>query len=361
MQRKPIILILTSRDEKANVSTVLADAIKKNGTHNVVVLSDDRYASKQKISRLDKLVSLQEDYQQLLAEKSTKIAKASKQSVKSGRAFRISNAVKRFRPELILEVTPYAYFAVCEAKRRAGFSNAIFYVMPYFVLDRQNYGEVDSTFIVENQDVKSALVAQGVPSKKVMTMGLPYAIERKTPLEVSALKQELGLPKTMSVFLNASKKDGAEELLRLLLDQGNVINTVVYAGDNKQGAEFRAIADEYNANNVVILQKDAQVDEYLTACDVVITKYDIATIYKAFKVGKPVITFARGEHANREIDYLVSHGLVMHARENLEIVGLMYRLIETGVAATYVRAGEKWVEGASIENIANYLVSYIGI
>jgi hypothetical protein len=49
----------------------------------------------------------------------------------------------------------------------------------------------------------------------------------------------------------------------------------------------------------------------------------------------------------------------MHARENIEIVGLMYRLIETGVAATYVRAGEKWVENADIENITNYLVSYM--
>jgi hypothetical protein len=361
MQKKPIILILTSRDEKAKVSRVLQDAIKQKGTHNVVVLSDDRYGSSQKISRLDKLVSLQEDYQQLLAEKSKKVAQRSKKTVKNGRAFRISNAIKRFKPELVLAVTPYAYFALTDAKRRAGFGTAIFYVMPYFVLDKQSYGDVESTFIVENQDVKSALVAQGVPSKRVMTMGLPYAIERKTPLEVAALKQELGLPRTMSVFLNATKKDGVEEIFRLLLDQGGVINTVVYAGEGKQGAELRAIADEYNANNVVILQREDQVDEYLTACDTVVTKYDIATIYKAFKLGKPVITFGKGEHANREIDYLVSHGLVMHARENLEIVGLTYRLIETGVAATYVRAGEKWVENASIDNIANYLVSYIGI
>ncbi len=359
MHRKPIILILTSRDERAGLSRNLADSIKKIGTHNVVVISDDKYSSRQKTSRLDRLVQMQEDYQQILVEKSRKI-KSGKKGVKSGRAFRISNAVKRYRPELVLAVTPYAYFALTEAKRKAGFSTAIFYVMPYFVLDKQSYGDVDSTFIVENQDVKSALVAQGVPSRKVMTMGLPYDIEKKTPLEVAALKQELGLPKTMSVFLNATKKDGVEELFRLLLDQGGVINTVVYAGDNKMGGELRLIADEYNANNVVILQREEQVDEYLTACDTVITKYDVSTIYKAFKLGKPVITFGGSAHANREIDYLVSHGLVMHARENLEIVGLTYRLIETGVAATYVRAGEKWVENASIDNIANYLVSYIG-
>ncbi len=360
MERKPIILIFTSRDEKSNLSSKLAETIKNFGTHNVVVISDDKYGSPQKISKLDRLVSLQEDYQQLLAEKSGKI-KSGKKAAKRGRSFRISNAVKRYRPELVLAVTPYAYFALTEAKKRTNFKAAVFYIMPNFVLDKQSYGDVDSTFIVENQDVKSALVAQGVPSKKVMTMGLPFDIEKKTPIEVATLKQELGLPRTMSVFLNAGKKDGLEELFRLLLDQGDVINTVVYAGDNKTGGELRQIADEYNANNVVILQRDEQFDEYITACDTVVTKYDVSTIYKAFKLGKPVITFGQGDHTKRQIDYLVSNGLVMHAKENLEIVGLTYRLIETGVAATYVHAGEKWVENSSIDNIASYLVSYIGI
>ena len=233
--------------------------------------------------------------------------------------------------------------------------------MPYFVLDKQNYDEVETTFIVENQDVKSALVQQGIPSKRVMTMGLPYTIDKKTPIEIATLKQELGLPKTMSVFLNAGKRDGVNELFRLLLDQGNVINTIAYTGDNKVSTELRSIADEYGANNIVVPQREDQFDEYLSACDVLVTKYDIATIYKAFRLGKPVIVLSNGEHANREIEYLVHHGLVMHARENLEIVGLMYRLIETGVAATYVRAGEKWVETSDLQTITNYLVSYIGI
>lgn len=357
MQRKPIILILTSRDEKANISQQLAESIRKVGTHNVVIIGDDKYGSAQKITKLDRLLHLREEYQQILAEKSKKKQSGGKR--RRGRDNRIANAVKRYRPELVLAVTPYSYYVLTEAKKKTNFGASIFYIMPYFVLDKQTYDEVDTTFIVENQDIKSALVQQGVPSKRVLTMGLPYTIDKKTPIEVSALKQELGLPKTLSVFLNAGRKDGVNELFRLLLDQGNVINTVAYTGDNKLSAELRAMADDYKANNVVVAQKQDQFDEYLTACDVVVTKHDIATIYKAFRLGKPVIVLSIGEHANREIEYLVHHGLVMHARENIEIVGLMYRLIETGVAATYVRAGEKWVENADIENITNYLVSYM--
>lgn len=363
MHRKPIILILTSRDEEGNASVEISRAIKEYGTHNTVIVGDDKYGSAAKSSKLDKLMTLGDDYQEFLGRNERfaflkNIGRKNK-PVKKGRAYRIANAVKRYRPELVLTTTPYAYFSAVDSKRKTEFDAEIVYMMPYFVLDKQTYG-LDSIYIVENQDVKTALVSQGVPSKRVMTMGFPYDIPRKTPLEIVAMKQELGLPRTMTVFLNAEKKDGVEELFSLLLDQGGVINIVVYCTDAKTVSALRARADSEKANNVVILQKEEQFDEYLTASDAVITRYDVSTIYKCFKLGKPVITFAKGAHSLREIAYLVEKGLVMNAKENIEVVGLIYKLIETGVAASYVTAGQKWVETASVSNIAGYLVSYIG-
>ena len=45
MYRKRIILILTSRDESDDISQKIAEAIRKIGTHNAVVMSDDKYGS----------------------------------------------------------------------------------------------------------------------------------------------------------------------------------------------------------------------------------------------------------------------------------------------------------------------------
>lgn len=69
MFRKRIILILTSRDEPDGVSQKLAEAIRKIGTHNVVVMSDDRYGSATKLSALDKLMDEGGEYQYLLEKK----------------------------------------------------------------------------------------------------------------------------------------------------------------------------------------------------------------------------------------------------------------------------------------------------
>lgn len=339
MQRKPIILILNSRDENGNVAERVAAEVKKIGSHNVVVIDDDKYGSEPKTPIAEKLSV------------SGKFAKK--------RAVRIANSVKRYRPAFILAVTPYAYASAVDAKKKQAFATEIIYLMPYFVVDKTY--EDTGVFIVENTDMKAQLVAQGIPSKKVMTMGLPFDVEKKTPLEIAAAKQELGLPRTTSILLNAEPKDGAEELFSLLLDQGDVINIVVYCEDAKTVPLLRAKADAARATNAIILQNADQYDEYLSACDAVITRFDRQTIYKCFKLNKPVITFGGGEPASKELNYLVEKGLVLRANENIEIVGLIYRLMQTGVAASYVQAADKWVELSSLGNIASYLVTYIGM
>lgn len=339
MQKKPIILILTSHDDTVGAADNIASAVRAVGTHNVVVISDDKYGADSAPSGKRSLV---------LPGKQAK-----------SRAAKICNAVKRYRPEFVLTVTPYAYSSTVDAKKRTGFDADIFYFMPYFTVDKA-YDDT-GVFIVENADMKAQLVAYGVPSKHVMTMGLPFDIAKKTPLEIAAAKQELGLPRSATVFLNAGQKDGASELFSLLLDQGDVINVVVYCSDQKIVAQLRAKADLVRATNVVILQNAEQFDAYLSASDAVVTCFDRSVIYKCFKLGKPVITFGRGEQVEKELDYLVERGLILRSRDNIDVVALVYRLMQTGVAASYVTAAEKWVELCSLENVANYLASYMKV
>lgn len=337
MQRKPIILILTSQNDDG-VAENIAGLIRNIGSHNVVILTDEKYGKEPKSAVAGK------------------IAVTGKFAI--ARATRITNAVKRFRPEIVVAITPYAYSSAIEAKKKSNFSAQIVYLMPYFALDKM-YSDT-GVFIVENAEIKSQLVANGVQSKKIMTMGLPFDIVKKTHPEVLALKQELGIPRnTTTVLLNATAKDGVEELFSLLLDQGNIINIVVYSPDLKTVSSLRQKADGVKATNTVILQNAEQLDDFLSACDVVITRFDRQTLYKSFKLSKPVITFGKGEQIEKELDFLVERGLVLRARENIEIVGLLYKLMQTNIASAYVTAADKWVEFVNIANIANYLVSFM--
>lgn len=362
MYRKRIILILTSRDENDGISQKLAEAIRKIGTHNVVVISDDKYGSASKLSALDRLMDSGSEYQYLLAKKDKGVIRDMfKFKSLSKRVNRINNMIKRFHPEYILCVTPYAHHCAVEAKRRAKFGTQIIYMLQTFTLSKRAHDDATNVFIVENADVKADLVRQGIKSKNIMVMGMPFEIAPKTREEIILKKQELGLPKVKTVFVNVQEKRQLLDVFSLLLDQGEIANLAVYVKDERMLETLSAMYVKAPETKVVFLQSAEQVDDCLPVCDVAVTQYDPATIYKCFKLGVPCILTKSGEHEQADISYLAANELCLVAKTDLEIVGLVYRVLQTDSGERIGNNGKKWVELSSIDNIANFLTAYIAV
>lgn len=132
----------------------------------------------------------------------------------SKRVNRINNLIKRFHPEYILCVTPYAHHCAVEAKRRARFNTQIIYMLQSFTLPKRVHDDATNVFIVENADVKADLVRQGIKSKDIMVMGLPYEAVPKTREEIILKKQEIGLPKVKTVYVNVQEKGNSKTCFR---------------------------------------------------------------------------------------------------------------------------------------------------
>lgn len=362
MNRKPIIVIMTSRDEADEISKKLAEAIEKVGTHNVVIISDEKYGSVAKRSALDRLMDNGSEYQYLLERKDRGVLKERLKPRKfSKRVNRIKNMIKRFRPEYILCLTPYAHHCAVEAKRRLKFDTQIIYMLQTFTVPRRGLDESTSVYIVENADVKAELVRGGIRSKNIMTMGLPFEIQKKTAEEIADAKQELGLPRTKSVYVNIKDGKTLSDVFDLLLDQGDIASLVVYCDNAKTRQQLSSSAVQVPGVTVIFVQSAEKVDEYLSVCDLAITTYETALIYKCFKLGIPSIIYSKDEHAMNDINYLVSHDLCLRAKEDIEIIALEYKLLQTELAEEIGSNGLKWAELNTLENIANFLASYIAV
>ncbi len=362
MQRKPIILILTSRDEIDCVSKKLEEQIAKIGTHNVVVVSDDKYGAVKKMSAFDRILDNGAEYQYLKESRDRGVIRDKfKVRSLSKRVNRINNLLKRFHPEYILCVTPYAHHSALEAKRRAKFSTQILYICQTFTTQK-GFDDDTAVFIVENADLKAALVRNGARSKSIMTMGMPFDIAKKTPDEIVATKQDMGLSKTKTVFLKVGSKGKLREIFSLMLDQGGVFNLVVYCPDQKEKQLFGSMSVRVQNMNVAFLSTQDKIDEYLSICDMAITDYDASIIYKCFKLGiVPIVLDGGSQQAQHDVDYLVEHNLVMRAKDELDVVGLTYQIMQTNAEDEIVANARKWVEFNSLENIANFLVTYIAV
>lgn len=363
MQRKPVVLILTSSDECGNAAENLAGAVRACGGYNAVVLDEKRYGAKSFRGRLGRL-AFDTDRRRLL---SPGAAAAGRLPVRGrarklfGRNKRVANAVKRYAPEYVLTVTPYAQAAFSEAKRKAGFTVPSVHSVDAFVLPQAELPVYAADiYLVENNEVKDALVARGVPTRHVVVTGLPYDAPYVTPIETEEGKQELGLPRTPTVFVNADGRD-AVEILGLMVDQGDILNVACYAEDVGLLAALRSKADgaETRSNVVLVTRKD-MFEEYLLMSDIVITRYDPSVIYRCFKAGKPVIAFGGGGEAEKNLDYLSERRLVMRARNDIDVVALIYKFMQTDTASEYIANGRARTEMFSLANTANYLAAHTG-
>ena len=215
-------------------------------------------------------------------------------------------------------------------------------------------------YLVENAEMKEALAAKGIPSGHIAVTGLPFDADEVTPIEREAGKQELGLPRTPTVFVNAEGRD-AEEILGLVVDQGDIVNVACFADDVSLLGALRKRADEAETrSNVVIVTRKDMFDDYLKMSDIVVTRYEPSVIYRCFKAGKPVIAFGGGGAAERDLAYLDAHKLVMRARSDIDVVALIYKFMQTDTASEYVENGLGRTRMFSLGNTAGFLETRMG-
>lgn len=358
MQRKPVVLILTSSDERGGAAENYAAAIRADGAYNVVTLDEKKYGAKPivKTRTAEKLAFLREKRWLLVLP-----AGGGRARKLYGRNRRIVNAVKRYAPEYVLTVTPYAQAAFAEAKRKGGITVPSVHSVASFVLPQTASAALSADiYLVENGDIRDALAEKGVPPKNVAVTGLPFDAPFVTPLEREEGKQELGLPRTPTVFVNADGRDAAE-ILGLLVDQGDIINIVCYADDVRLLGALRRKADGAETrSNVVLITRRDMFEDYLKMSDIVVTRYEPSVIYKCFRTGHPVIAFGGGGEAERNLEYLERGGLVMRARADIDIVALIYKFMQTDTASEFTENGKRRTEMFSLANTAGYLEAHFG-
>lgn len=362
MKRKPIVIIMTSHEEQSGVSKRLAAAIAAKGTHNVVVIGDEKYGSASKRSLLDRLMDTGQEYQYLLESKDRGVIRDKMKIRKfSKRVNRIGNMLRRFNPEYVLCVTPYAHHCAVEAKKRLHSRVKLLYLCISFTAPKREADSATDAYIVENVDVKAALVKMGVHPKDVIVLGLPFDIRRPDALEQAYLKQELGLPMSKTIFVSIQNKEQLKKVFSLLLEQGDIATLAVRCENAKFRQALSVLATNVPDVNIVFIATKEKADDFLRASDVAVLSYDVPTLYKCMKLGVAPLVIADDEHTEQDISYLLDNGLIARAKDEIEMIGLVYKLLQTDMATQIVANGLKRTESDSLESITEFLVTYIDV
>jgi UDP-N-acetylglucosamine:LPS N-acetylglucosamine transferase len=353
MKIKPVVLILTDQNTEEQIPLALKQKIEAACTHYGVVLKRRQYDNRFKGG------AFAEKFYALFSGGKKKRDKSDMEKLeKKFRKNRIYNAVLRFKPESIVCLSAHALSAALDAKKKTGFETPILALMNSFSLDKEFLDISADAYIVENLAVKAELERSGIPARAVAALGFPVEAAKISAERKAALKYELGLLSAPAVFLNCPKTKNACKVLDMLLDQGDIINLVVYYDDGEISEDIKKMVKKKGSDNVKLFDKEKSVDEYLAACDIVVTGYDPVLLYKSLELSQSVILLkSKGETAEQDYEYFKSQGLAFCVDDVIEVVTGIYKILQTELKDEMAaKIAERGTESGSAK-IAEFILS----
>lgn len=351
--KKPVIIILTSHEEAYGVSKCIAQDVMAFGTHTAVVISDDKYGSAPKGTRLRRLMDGGRQYAHRLE---TRAAITCRVKPFSRRIRRIGNMIRRFKPVLILAVTPYAHFSAMEAKRRLGFATPVICMLPSYVMPSNGVDSATDAFIVENDNIKSQLVRFGISADKVFALGSPYRPTDVASARLSAIKRDIGAVGGPTVFVSFGNINTLKRVLRLLKDQGDIATYAVRVTKSYQPNELKLIMGDVKT---VFVPSGERAEEHMCAADVAIIDYDMATVAKFMRLGVPCIILSDDKRASADIGYLNDRKLCLVAEQDVGIVEKLYELLDPRRMNEIKENIYRYCAGTEPQNVASFVVTYV--
>ncbi len=171
------------------------------------------------------------------------------------------------------------------------------------------YEKKTDMLIVPTREAYDRGLALGVDPQKMHVVGLPIADKFTHLMSKSEARQALGLPADFPLALLVSGGEGMgplEETINAIVAQKVPIGLVVIAGKNEAlKAKLESQAFAYPAFIKGFVNNMA---DYMSACDVIITKAGPGTISESFIAGLPIILYLKmpGQE-DGNVDYVVNH------------------------------------------------------
>ncbi|UOD35380.1 glycosyltransferase [Deferribacteraceae bacterium V6Fe1] len=213
------------------------------------------------------------------------------------------------------------------------FHGKIYVTITDYGLHKMWYDKNVDYYFVANNEVKNELIKIGVSSDKIYITGIPIANKFSKSLKPEELKLRLGIDdsrKTLILIGSAINEKKIFDIIQEVFISNKYLNLIVIAGRNKN---LLAKIKYFESNEYINLQKLGfvnNIEEYLTASDLVITKPGGLTVSEALACGVPMFLIdpIPYQETNNAL-YLTKNGCAEFSEEDShelvqKVLGLLY-------------------------------------
>ncbi|GAA0453796.1 MGDG synthase family glycosyltransferase [Alkalibacillus silvisoli] len=205
---------------------------------------------------------------------------------------KIEDVLEQFEPDLVICTHPFCSSTVAR-KKRLGFK-----VKQCTILtDCYAHGiwaqpEVDLYF-VPNQGVKDQMVDMGIKSDRIVVTGIPVDPKFSTNENKHHIRKELNLKELPTVLIMGGGLGlgGIPQIANTIAKWKEELQIVICTGKNEKLKDSLLDNKDFQHTNIHVLGYVDNVDEWMEASDLLITKPGGLTCFEAIFKGVPLLIY----------------------------------------------------------------------
>ncbi|MBF0484757.1 MAG: hypothetical protein HQL25_08655 [Candidatus Omnitrophica bacterium] len=245
---------------------------------------------------------------------------------------KLERLFKRHNPDVVVCTQAFPCGMVADYKRRHNLDFKIVGVLTDFAPHSYWINEGVDYYIVPSQDAKERFIVKGVPAESIKVFGIPVKHKFAEKHDRGEIIKKLGLDPKVPMVLVMGGGQGLGPMKKIVKSLGTMdtdVEVVVLAGKNKKVVNNVKKLAKKTGKKIVPMGFMKNVDEYMDAASIIITKPGGITTAECLVKGLPmaIVDPLPGQEM-RNTDFLIKNGIAIRvdsARDIGEEIELLLR------------------------------------
>ena len=227
--------------------------------------------------------------------------------------------VEQYGPDVIVTTHPFAGQMVSHLKGKEKIFQPIVSIMTDYAPHRAYLARYIDAYVVPSPECKQALMQLDVPEERIFPFGIPISQTFFQPRDPLALRKQFSLNPSLPVILILAGSFGVTNIMEIFhdLDRSSAdFQLIIITGKNHKLFDLFQKMQGQTEKKFELVYFTNQVEAYMHASDLLITKPGGLTISEALACNLPMVVFDSipGQEEDNAA-FLVNRGMALRMRK----------------------------------------------
>lgn len=264
--------------------------------------------------------------------------------------------LKKEKPDVIISTHPFATEMISHLKWAGAVTAPLICLMTDYGPHRAWFADHVDAYVVANGDMISEMEAMGVPKEKIYPFGIPVENVFYTAGDRPAFLRKIGLDAELPTILIMAGSFGVTNILKIyrqIICLEQKFQMVVITGKNERLYEEFAKRIPGSPKPTKLVFFTNEVERYMHAADLLITKPGGLTVSEALACGIPLAVFdAIPGQEEDNANFLLTHNMAVKLEHGADCGSTIRTLLDDSQKLNDMRSSCKGFDKSrSAENI----------